>query len=338
MRGASGLARLTELDIAQLYRNAANWPLPGKALLGGALVCVLWVLGNTFYLSGAREQLRRLEAQEVALERQVALKTSQASGLESQARELETMRGNFANLLRQLSAEAEVPGLLEDISHLSAANGLVLEAIELLDDQPQHLFIESPMQIGVTGTFHDLAALINGLAGLPRIVTVHDLALSHVDPSVLRLNLVAKTYRYNPQAGDDLRESSQAPTGTRPQQPVAYDFASLRDPFQPPSGQFVRPVGRPAAGPDLTRPRGVLEGFAVEQFEMVGTLSLGTHTYALLRGASSIHRLAVGDYLGPDHGRITAIHDSHVELAELFPDGQGAWLERSQTLALNVNS
>ena len=71
---------------------------------------------------------------------------------------------------------------------------------------------------------------------------------------------------------------------------------------------------------------------------MVGTLSLGTQTYALLRGASSIHRLAVGDYLGPDHGRITAIHDSHVELAELFPDGQGAWLERSQTLSLNVNS
>jgi len=132
-------------------------------------------------------------------------------------------------------------------SHLSAANGLVLEAIELLDDEPQHLFIESPMQIGVPGTFHDLAALINGLAGLPRIVTVHNLALNHVDPSLLRLNLVAKTYRYNPQAGDDLRESSQALAETKPQQPVDYDFASLRDPFQPPSGQFVRPVGRPAA-------------------------------------------------------------------------------------------
>jgi len=337
MRGASGLPRLTELDIAQLYQNAVNWPLPGKALLGGAVVCLLWIAGNTFYLSGAREQLRQLEAQEVALEQQVALKISQAAGLEFHARDLEAMQGRFANLLRHLPSVTEVPGLLEDISRLGAANGLVLEAIDLLDDQPRPLYIESPMQIGVTGAFHDLAGFISGMAGLPRIVTVHDLAFSHVDPALLRLSLVAKTYRYNHQAGDDLEADLHQPSPVFAE-PIAYDFASLRDPFQPPSRQRVRPVGRPAAGPDFARPRGVLEGFAVEQFEMVGTLSLGTQTFALLRGASSIHRLAIGDYLGPDHGRITAIHDSHVELAELFPDGHGAWLERSQTLALNVNS
>jgi type IV pilus assembly protein PilO len=338
MRGASGLPRLTELEIAQLYRNAANWPLPAKALLGGAVVCLLWIAGSTFYLSGSRAQLHQLEVQEGVLEQQVALKTSQAAGLEPQARALETMQGRFANLLRQLPADTEVPGLLEDISRLGAANGLVLEGIELLDEQPRPLYIELPMQIGVTGAFPDLAAFINGVAGLHRIVTVHDLALSHANPSLLHLSLVAKTYRHNQQAGDDLRESSQALVESGPPPPIAYDFASLRDPFQSPSRQRARPVGRPARGPDLARPRGVLESFAVEQFEMVGTLSQGTQTFALLRGVSSIHRLAIGDYLGPDHGRITAIHDSHVELAELFPDGQGAWLERSQTLALNVNS
>ncbi|MDY7530466.1 pilus assembly protein PilP [Pseudomonas sp. Bout1] len=337
MSGLSGLARLMEPEIAQLYRNAANWPLPGKALLGGALVGLLWVVGNTFYLSGSREQLHALEAQQVALEQQVALTTSQAFGLESQAHALETMQGSFDNLLRQLPANTEVPGLLEDITRLGAANGLVLEAIELLDEQPRPLYIESPLQISVTGTFHDLASFINGMAGLPRVVTVHDLAFSHVEPSLLRLSLVAKIYRYNPQAGR--RELSQPVTESGPQQPVAYDFASLRDPFQPTTRQSVRPVGRPAAGPDLARPRAMLEGFAVDQFEMVGTLSMGAQTFALLRGASSIHRLAIGDYLGPHHGRITAIHDAHVELAELFPDGQGAWLERSQILALNnVNS
>ncbi|AMW86307.1 Type IV pilus biogenesis protein PilP [Pseudomonas yamanorum] len=294
-------------------------------------------MGNTFYLSGTREQLRQLEAQEVTLEQQIALKTSQSAGLEPQARELETMRGSFANLLRQLPADTQVPGLLEDIGHLSAANGLVLEAIELRDDQPRALYIESPLQIGVTGTFHELAAFINGMAGLPRIVTVHDLAFSHVDRSLLRLSLVAKTYRHNRQASDDLEVGLREPSSAFVE-PIAYDFASLRDPFQPPFRQLVRPAGRPATGPDLARPRGILEGFAVEQFEMVGTLSLGAQTFALLRGASSVHRLAIGDYLGPDHGRITAIHDSHVELAELFPDGQGAWLERSQTLSLNVNS
>jgi type IV pilus assembly protein PilO len=116
-----------------------------------------------------------------------------------------------------------------------------------------------------------------------------------------------------------------------------YDSASLRDPFQPPSRQVGRATGRSALRPDLERLRGFLEGFAIEQFEMVGTLSRGNQNFALLRGADAVHRLAVGDYVGQDHGQVTAIHDSHIELVELFPDGEGAWLERLRTLALNVN-
>ncbi|NNA95770.1 pilus assembly protein PilP [Pseudomonas gessardii] len=112
----------------------------------------------------------------------------------------------------------------------------------------------------------------------------------------------------------------------------------LRDPFQPPDQPASRPTGKPGPAPDLDRPRQFLEGFAVDQFQLVGTLSLGAQTFALLRGAAGVHRLAVGDYLGADHGRVVAIHEGQLELVELFPDGQGAWLERSRTLVLNVNS
>ena len=112
----------------------------------------------------------------------------------------------------------------------------------------------------------------------------------------------------------------------------------LRDPFQPPDQPASRPTGKPGPAPDLDRPRQFLEGFAVDQFQMVGTLSLGAQTFALLRGASGVHRLAVGDYLGADHGRVVRIHEGQLELVELFPDGEGAWLERPRTLVLNVHS
>nr|WP_258869439.1 pilus assembly protein PilP [Pseudomonas fluorescens] len=112
----------------------------------------------------------------------------------------------------------------------------------------------------------------------------------------------------------------------------------LRDPFQPPDPPAVRAAGKPGPAPDFDRPRQFLEGFAVDQFQMVGTLSLGAQTFALLRGVAGVHRLAVGDYLGTDHGRVVAIHEGRLELVELFPDGEGAWLERPRTLVLNVNS
>ena len=119
---------------------------------------------------------------------------------------------------------------------------------------------------------------------------------------------------------------------------VVSSSPPVRDPFQPPDQPASRPTGKPGPAPDFERPRQFLEGFAVDQFQMVGTLSLGAQTFALLRGAAGVHRLAVGDYLGADHGRVVAIHEGQLELVELFPDGEGAWLERPRTLVLNVNS
>ena len=81
-----------------------------------------------------------------------------------------------------------------------------------------------------------------------------------------------------------------------------------------------------------------LEGFNIEQFEMVGTISNATGSFALLRGAGGVHRLRVGDYLGRNDGRIVAISGSQVDVVEIVPDGEGAWLERPRTIPLKEHS
>lgn len=126
----------------------------------------------------------------------------------------------------------------------------------------------------------------------------------------------------------------EAPSAVATPRRFVYDPLALRDPFQPPGRAF----GRPAHAPDPRRPRQFLEGFAVDEFQMVGTLTFGAQAFALLRGAAGVHRLEVGDYLGRDHGRVVAIEAGQVEIVELFADGRGAWLERRRRLLLNVNS
>jgi len=321
---------LPRLDFSALTHNAANWPLPAKALLGCALAgLVLWV-GDGMYLSPSRERLEGIEAQGAVLQRQVAEKAGLAASLEARSLQFQAMQASFSGLMQQLPGAAEVPALLEDIARLGAANAVLVDDIVLLDEQPRPLYIEQPLRLRVTGAYHDLAMFVSALGGLPRIVTVHDVAL-RVDGATLRLELLAKTYR-NPSPG---AQSGQA---VEPGPRFVYDALALRNPFQPRALQVDHVPGRPALAPDLGRARGALEGIAVDQFEMVGTLSRGMQTFALLRAATTVHRLAVGDYLGPDHGRVTAIDEGYVELLELFPDEQGAWLERPRTLVLNVNS
>ena len=321
---------LPRLDLPALTHNAAHWPLPGKALLGCALAGLVFVVGDLVCLSPSRERLHQAEVREVALQQQVAQKTALAASLENRARELELMRVKGDGLFQALPAESEMPGLLEDIARLALANGLLIESVTPLDEQPQAFYVEQPVGIGVSGAYHDLAMFVSALGGLSRFATTHDVAL-RPDGRLLRLELLVKSYRRASPGG---RQAEPVTQGTR----FVYDSSGLRDPFTPLAVQADHARGRSARAPDLARPRGALEAFAVDKFEMVGTLSRGAQAFVLLRMASTVHRLAVGDYLGPDHGRVTAIYAGHVELVEVFPDEQGAWLERPRTLVLNVNS
>ena len=318
---------LPRLNFSTLSHNAAKWPLPGKALLGCALAGFVWVVGDSVLLSPSRERLHALEVQGAALQQQLSEKTSLSARVEARVRQFELAQAKAAQLSLQLADEGQVPGLLEDLSRLAIANGLAVASVTVLEERPQPFFVEQPLQVAVSGAFHDMAAFVKALGQLSRMVTVHDVSL-RTDGAALRLDLLAKIYRNAAQGADNVGSTDR----------LVDASAALRDPFRPPALQSGPVIGRPASAPDFSRERSVLESMAVDQFEMVGTLSRGVQNFALLRAASNVHRLAVGDYLGPNHGRITAIHDNRVELAELFPDEQGAWLERSRTLVLNVNS
>ena len=318
------------LTLRTLTDSAAKWPLPGKALLGCALAGVVWLVGDVVYLNPARERLHQVEVREAALQHQIAQKTALSASLEERNRQLLVTQKKVDELLRQLPDESGMPGLLEDIARLALANGLLVESVTPLEEAPRSLYIEQPVQIGVAGAYHDLATFLSALGSLSRLTTTHDVVL-RPDGRLLRLDVLAKAY-WRGQQGGGASESFVYPLS------FAYDSSGLRDPFRPLALHIDHARGRPVPAPDMARSRGALENLAVEQFEMVGTLSRGLQTFALLRAASQVHRLAVGDYLGPDHGRVTAIYDGRVELVELFPDKQGAWLERPRTLVLNVNS
>jgi type IV pilus assembly protein PilP len=126
----------------------------------------------------------------------------------------------------------------------------------------------------------------------------------------------------------------------RPHETFTYSAANLRSPFsrQVPVDQAGRQQGSRNVRPDPNRAKQYLEGFNIEQFEMVGTISNASGSFALLRGAGGVHRLKVGDYLGRNDGRIVAISATQVEVVEIVPDGQGAWLERPRTIPLKEHS
>ncbi|MGF0241449.1 type 4a pilus biogenesis protein PilO [Rhodococcus sp. IEGM1300] len=192
---------LRKVDINDLdTNNMGSWPPAIKALAGVLLMVLVLALGYTFYISDLEDQLGLKRDEESALKDQFASKARMAANLELYTQQMKEMENSFGVLLRQLPSDTEVPGLLEDITRTGLGSGLEFEEIKLLPEVTQQFYIELPIQITVTGAYHDLATFVSGVAGLPRIVTLHDFDLVPVNPDggpKLRMSILAKTYRYN---------------------------------------------------------------------------------------------------------------------------------------------
>jgi type IV pilus assembly protein PilO len=201
MSPSQWFAGLRNVDLNDLdTSNMGSWPPAIKALVGVLLMLLVLALGYTFYLSDLQDQLHLKREEELTLKEQFATKARMAANLELYTQQMKEMETSFGVLLRQLPSDTEVPGLLEDITRTGLGSGLEFEEIKLLPEVTQPFYIELPIQITVTGAYHDLATFVSGVAGLPRIVTLHDFNLAPANPEggpKLRMSILAKTYRYN---------------------------------------------------------------------------------------------------------------------------------------------
>ncbi|CAM3509727.1 pilus assembly protein PilP [Polaromonas hydrogenivorans] len=86
--------------------------------------------------------------------------------------------------------------------------------------------------------------------------------------------------------------------------------------------------------PELSRRKEPLEATPLDTVAMVGSLTKAGKPVALVRVDNLIYQVRVGNYLGQNYGRITAVTEASVVLREIVQDAAGEWTERPATLQL----
>ena len=120
----------------------------------------------------------------------------------------------------------------------------------------------------------------------------------------------------------------------KPFEPFTYEGFDLPDPFKPRKLAAPREGSGGGIAPDLNRRKEPLEAFPLEQLKMVGTLSQGKDTYALVRADKTLYRVKKGNYMGQNFGLITDVTDGEIKLKEIVQDSAGDWTERQSVLPL----
>ncbi len=181
--------------------NIGNAPTAIK--MGVFITLFVAIIGAGIYFD-TREQLRvleRKESKETELKVEFSTKADQAAKLDLYKEQLAEMEVSFGALLRQLPETTEVESLLVDVSQTGLAAGLEIEKFKPSEEEKKGFYAELPIALEVTGSFHQLATFISGIAALPRIVTISNMTLqpfrAEEDTSgKLRMSATAKTYRY----------------------------------------------------------------------------------------------------------------------------------------------
>lgn len=193
--------KLSSFDINDVdWNNMGSWPLVGRVSF--AAILFLTVLTGTYFfdIQGLSDKYESAISKEATLKRDFEAKAFRVANLSSYKKQLEEIEESFGSLLRQLPKDTEVPGLLEDITSAALGASLQIKSIKLDSEVETEFYTELPINIDVIGEYHDFGAFVSAVAGLGRIVTLHDFNISSAntsDANKLNLKIVAKTYRYN---------------------------------------------------------------------------------------------------------------------------------------------
>jgi type IV pilus assembly protein PilO len=191
------IEELKEFDINDLdFENVGSWPTPVKSIIWLLVFVGVLVAGYFYDIVDLQENLTTVQAQESTLKSEFERKAFQASNLQAYRKQMEEMEESFGALVSQLPSDTEVPGLLEDIDSKGRQSGLEILNINLQKERQEEFYVELPIEIVVRGSYHDLGSFVSGIAGLPRIVTLHDFEITQSDQHTLTMNIIARTYRY----------------------------------------------------------------------------------------------------------------------------------------------
>ena len=195
---ADSLKSLREVNLSDLtLDNLGSWPMAVKVVVWVLVFGLVCFLGWNYHLKGLREQLLAVRTAETQLREEYRLKAFQVANLDALKAQLAEMEEQFGALLSQLPKDTEVPGLLEGITEKGTDAGLAFDSIALEGERAAEFYVELPININVKGGYHDLGGFASGVAGLPRIVTLHDFAITPGGNSgELSMRIQAKTYRY----------------------------------------------------------------------------------------------------------------------------------------------
>lgn len=196
-------------------KDPSLWPVLPKVLLctfiAGAVAAALWFVKISEY----QDELTAEVVKEENLRKDYQTKLTKAVSLEALKRQREQVQQYVIQLEKQLPSKAEMAALLSDINQAGLGRSLQFDLFRPGQIVVREYYAELPIQIRVTGKYHDMGYFASDIAHLSRIVTINNISIApqgkEKDGATLTMEATARTFRYlDP---DEIQAQKQAVKG-----------------------------------------------------------------------------------------------------------------------------
>lgn len=179
------------------WRDPGTWSAAPKLVVLLSVLVTIPVIGFFVDTQAQIEELEQGGQQEAKLKQEYLQKKKQAINLDLHKQQLREIDTQFGALLRQLPNRSQMDALLVDINQAGLGRGLQFELFRpAASETTREFYAELPIQVRVTGTYHDMGAFAGDVGQLSRIVTLNDVGIAAGKDGNLTMDATARTFRY----------------------------------------------------------------------------------------------------------------------------------------------
>lgn len=142
-----------------------------------ALMLIIFGIGFSLFIKPCIEERNRRTTQEISQRQAFESAQLDASTLEANRRQISQLKAQYRHFLKQIPLKSDMPSVVDSLATASTASGLIVDAFVPGVEIQHDFYIECPVQILLTGQYHQLVSFLSQLVNMERILTLHDVVI-----------------------------------------------------------------------------------------------------------------------------------------------------------------
>jgi type IV pilus assembly protein PilO len=197
-----------------LFDNIRDWPIKQKVGALAALILVVFVLDYVYILKPRSEEIDEMKTQLATDQKTLEEKRLKVDARGEEEKKIKALQADVKRAEARLPEGREIADLLSNIAASARSVGLDLTLFRQKPEAYSEFYADVPVQMEMRGTYHELAAFMDRVKRLDRIVNVSDIQLRRPrvegDVVLLDASCTATTFRFLDEQERKVRAAEQA--------------------------------------------------------------------------------------------------------------------------------